>query len=231
MSTRTARRRLWLLGGSALAALAVVAVLVVVSQSGGGSDTTNKPQTTHLFDGIPQHGATLGDPNAPVKMVEFVDLQCPYCAEYTRNVLPTLVKRYVRQGELSIELRPLVFIGPDSETAARAAATASQRNRMWQFADLFYLNQGQENSGYVTPDFLRRITRGAGLDPGPVLAAGQSSSTPAIVTQAEREASRRGIDSTPSFLLGRRGGSLSPLEVSQLQPGEFTNRIDALLNG
>jgi len=180
MSTRTARRRLWLLGASALAALAVVAILMVVSQSGaGGGGGSSKPQATHLFDGIRQHGATLGDPKAAVKMVEFVDLQCPYCAEYTRDVLPTLVKRYVR---------------------------------------------------YVTPDFLRARARGAGLDPEPIVAASQSSATAPLLIEAEREASQRGSDSTPSFLLGRRGGSLGGLQVSQLQPGEFTGRIDALLN-
>ena len=51
-------------------------------------------------------------------MVEFADLQCPFCAEYTKNVVPTIVNRYVRPGKLRIEFRPLTFIGPDSAKAA-----------------------------------------------------------------------------------------------------------------
>jgi protein-disulfide isomerase len=226
------RRRLWLIAASAAAAIVVVGALIAVSQGGGGSDdggTTANVQPTHAFDGIPQRGATLGKPTAPLKMVEFVDLQCPFCAQYTRDVLPTLVQRYVRTGELSIEMRPLAFIGDDSLTAGKAAAAAADHNRLWQFADIVYHHQGRENSGYVTDDFLARVARAAGLDPGSLVAAAHSARTPALLTQAEREASQRNIDSTPSFLLGRRAGALQPLQVSQLEPSAFTGPIDAAL--
>ena len=100
-------------------------------------------------------------------MVEFVDLQCPFCAEYTRDALPTIVKRYVRTGKLKLELRPVAILGPDSATArGRGRGSRAQQNRIWQFADLWYLNQGRENSGYVDDAFLRRIARGAGVSAG-----------------------------------------------------------------
>jgi protein-disulfide isomerase len=233
------KRRLTLLGASALAAAAVVAVLIAVSQ-GGGDDAGNgssggrlagTAEATKLFAGIPQSGATLGSPDAPVRMVEFVDLQCPFCAEYTRNVLPTLVTRYVRTGKLRIEMRPLTFIGDDSVTAAAAATAAAKQNRMWQFVDLFYLNQGTENSGYVTPAFLRRVARSAGVDAGPVLSASAAGDGGALVDQAQREASRAGINSTPSFLVAKGGQGLQRLNVSELTPSAFTNPIDDLLSG
>ena len=123
------------------------------------------PRSAALYRGIPQDGATLGDPDAPATMVEFVDLQCPFCAEYTRDALPTIVKRYVRTGKLKIELRPVAILGPDSATARGRGRRRGAENRIWQFADLFYLNQGRENSGYVDDDFLRRIARGAGVNP------------------------------------------------------------------
>jgi protein-disulfide isomerase len=230
------QKRLWLLGASAVAAIVVVAVLIAVSQSGGGSSSggggspTSTVQPTTLFDGIPQHGATLGNPNAPLKMVEFVDLQCPFCAQYTRGVLPTLVQRYVRTGELSIEMRPLSFIGDDSVTAGKAAAAAADRNRLWQFADLVYHHQGQENTGYVTDAFITKIARAAGLDAAPIVAAAHSGPKPALLTQADQEAAQQNVSSTPSFLLGSRGGSLQSLEVNQLEPSAFTSQIDAALN-
>jgi protein-disulfide isomerase len=228
------RRRLWLLGASAVAAIVVVGVLIAVSQgggssSGGGGSPTSTVQPTTLFDGIPQQGATLGNPNARLKMVEFVDLQCPFCAEYTRNVLPTLVQRYVRTGKLSIEMRPLTFIGDDSVTAGKAAAAAAERNRLWQFADLVYLHQGEENTGYVTDAFITKIARAAGLNAAPIVAAADSGSTPALLTQAQREAAEQSFNSTPSFLLGPRGGSLRSFDVSQLEPSAFTGPIDAAL--
>jgi protein-disulfide isomerase len=233
------KRRLILLGASALAAAVVVAVLIAVSQ--GGSDKTGgganggrlagTAEVTKLFDGIPQNGATLGSPNAPVRMVEFVDLQCPFCAEYTRNVLPTLVSRYVRTGRMRIDMRPLTFIGDDSVTAAAAATAAAKENRMWQFVDPFYLNQGTENSGYVTPGFLRRLARAAGVDPGAVLSASAAGDGGSLVDQAQSEATRFGISSTPSFLVARRGEKLQRLDVSELTPSAFTQPIDDLLGG
>ena len=167
------RRRLMVLAGATLAALVVVGVLIAVSQSGGddesglgaGESISGVRAVNELYDGIPQDGATLGNPNAPATMVEFLDLQCPFCAEYTRDALPTIVKRYVRSGQLKLELRPVAILGPDSATAAAAAAAAAQSNRIWQFSDLFYLNQGRENSGYVDDAFLRRIARGADVTP------------------------------------------------------------------
>lgn len=232
-------RRLRLLAASALAAAAVIAVLIAVSQGGsdgdgggglgGGERLTGTVEAVELFEGIPQRGATLGDPDAPVRMVEFVDLQCPFCAQYTRDVLPQLVGRYVRSGRLQIELRPLAFIGDDSVAGAKATASAARQNRIWQFTDIFYRNQGAENSGYVTPEFLRRVARAAGVSPRRAVAASQSSAAQPLLTRASAEARRYGIESTPSFLLARRGEPSQRLEVSRLEPDEFAGHIDALL--
>jgi hypothetical protein len=50
-----------------------------------------------------------------------------------------------------MQFENLSFIGPGSVAAGRVAAAASQQNKLWNFVDLLYLNQGEENSGYVTP--------------------------------------------------------------------------------
>src|SRR5207237_817772 len=126
-------------------------------------------------------------------------------------------------------LRPLTFIGADSKTAAAALASAAKQNRAWQFADLFYLNQGTENSGYVKPEFIRSLAQAAGAPPGPIVAAAQQGGGDPLLAQADQEASQFGVNSTPSFLIGKRGGSLKPLQVSALDPSEFRARIDAVL--
>ena len=151
MSTVQTRRPMMMRLGL-LAALAVVAVLVVIvvttphkaNTAGGGEGGT--PAVLSQFKGIPQSGITLGSPKAPVTIVEFADLQCPFCAEYEAGVLPTLIDRYVRTGKVRLQLRLLRFLGPDSDRLARVAAAASTQNRMWQFAALAYARQGAENS-------------------------------------------------------------------------------------
>jgi protein-disulfide isomerase len=84
-------------------------------------------QAAALFAGIPEHGGVLGHPSAPVTVTEYVDLQCPICAEASRTTLPALVKDYVRTGKVKLQGRTLHFIGPDSVRAARVAAGAERQ--------------------------------------------------------------------------------------------------------
>jgi len=206
----------------AAAAVAIVLVAVVVAGGGGGDDKGggSPAAAKSALQGIPQSGIALGSPDAPVTMVEFADLQCPFCAEYHRNVLPTLLKRYVRTGQLRIELRLLRFLGPDSDRLARVAAAASTQNRMWQFVGLAYQRQGAENSGYATDDFINGLATDAGLK-----SADAGAGSDRIVRRGEDAARSLGINSTPSFLIGPAGGSLERFQPGDLQPDAFIPRI------
>jgi protein-disulfide isomerase len=229
-------RRLWQVGAVLVVAAAVVGVLIAVSQGGGqrklkaGQPVPGAATTRALFSGIPQHGIALGSPNAPVTLVEFADLQCPFCRLYTENVLPTLVARYVRTGKVRIVFRNLAFIGPDSVAAAQMAAAAGQQDRLWQFVDLFYANQQEENSGYVTDSFLRQIASNVpGLDVAQAMRARSNPAVQAQLQAASALAGRYGIHSTPSFLLGRRGQPRQPMQYGSLSPDAFTGPIDKAL--
>lgn len=205
-----------------LGAVAVAAVLASVVIAGGGSGTSTKTTSeTSALKGIAQSGLTLGSPKAPVTIVEFADLQCPFCAEYHHNVFPALVDRYVRAGKVRLELRLLRFLGPDSDRLARVAVAAAGQNRVWQFVGLAYDRQGRENSGYATDDFINKLTRDAGLKSPDAGAAAERQ-----VHGNERLAKTAGIESTPSFLIGPTGGTLRPFQPSELTPGAFIPKID-----
>jgi protein-disulfide isomerase len=230
-AARDQRKRLIDLGGAAVLALATVAALIAISQAGIEDQRAPTPTAmlksdlAQRFADIPQRGDTLGEPDAPVTLVEFADLQCPFCAQYDRDVLPTIIDRYVRAGSIKLVFRPLRFLGPDSEQAAAAVGAAAGENRMWQFVDAFYHRQGEENSGYVTDDFMRDLARAIpGLDANALLAGDD-----ALARLAESEANTYGIESTPSFLVGRSGGELSPLGVSELTPAAFTSQLDPIV--
>ncbi len=212
-----------------LAALAVVGVLVVVAvttpddKSSPGAGATG---VASELDGIPQSGISLGSPDAPVTLVEFADLQCPFCAEYERNVFPELLDRYVKTGKVRLELHVLRFLGPDSDRLARVAAAASAQDRMWQFTALAYARQGTENSGYANADFMDRLSADAGLKSPDAGAAAERQ-----VRRSERAARTLGINSTPSFLIGPTGGALERFQPSDLTPGAFEPRIEQELSG
>jgi protein-disulfide isomerase len=206
-----------------LAAVAIAIVLVAVVVAGGGDDSKgggSPAAAKSALQGIPQSGISLGSPDAPVTMVEFADLQCPFCAEYHHNVFPELLKRYVRTGQLRLELRLLRFLGPDSDRLARAAAGAASQDRMWQFAGLAYARQGAENSGYATDDFINGLAADAGLTNVDAGAAADR-----MIRRGENAARSLGIDSTPSFLIGPTGGRLERFQPSDLTPDAFVPRI------
>jgi protein-disulfide isomerase len=162
-----------------------------------------------LYRGLPQRGRVLGSRRAPYTLVEFADLQCPFCGAFDRGVLPQILARYVRTGRLRIELRLIAFIGPDSATAASAAAAAELQDRLWQFADLVYRNQRRENSGYVTPRFLGAIARAVpGLDQRRFARASGSPPLLRILRSDAAAAGTAGVTSTPTFRLGATGRRL-----------------------
>jgi protein-disulfide isomerase len=228
------RRRLTQLGGIVLGAAAIVAILIAVS-SGGGSKTTASTDTrsaSTLLTGVPQKGLTLGNPKAPVTIVEFNDMQCPVCRDYQAAVFPELVQRYVRTGKVRMEMRLQSFIGPDSVTAGKAVAAAAKQNLAWTFTEAFYANQGQENSGYVTPDFVKSIaTATPGLNHAKLVADAATPAAAQALSEGKSAFDARHLTGTPSFLIGRTGGQLSVLNWSALTPSQFTGPINSLLAG
>lgn len=207
------RKRLIQYGAAAFfTAVVVVGVLIVVSQSGSdtGGDTTieGADRINAELAGLPQDGITLGDPKASVTITEYGDLQCPVCAAFAAQVMPDLISNEVEPGNARIEFKNFNIIGPDSEDAAKAALAASKQGRYWQFIDLFYANQGAENSGYVTDAFLEAVAEGAGVADLDQFNADRDD--PALAQQlaaVQDEAASLGLDATPSFVVDGPAGT------------------------
>jgi protein-disulfide isomerase len=221
-----------------LAVLAAVVVVAVILISGGGDDETAatptpsagaEQQAKDLYAGIPQKGIRLGDANAPATLVEIADLQCPFCAEYSNGAMPSVIENYVRTGKLNYELRLRSFLGRDSVRAAGAAAAAADENKLYQFADVFFRNQGPENSDYADDAFMRMIAEQVpGLDPAKVVAAADDPLAHPAVRAAEEFARSIGSESTPDFYL-RVKGRLTKVEPQGTAPEDYANAIDAAL--
>ena len=193
----------------ALAAAAVVTAAAVTVSASSGTPPAKAPAVpvSNLLRGIPEHDGVLGDPKAPVTLTEYVDLQCPVCAEASKQTLPWLVENYVRTGKAKLDLRALHFLGPDSEKAARAAAGAKAQGRLWPFVEAFYAAQGQENSGYVTDDFLRSVAKASGVDADKALDAADGEPALRFLEQANADATRLGVESTPTFTVAEGDGA------------------------
>lgn len=160
-------RILKLAAGAAFLAVAVVLVLIVIATSGSGDGGDTKlegvSEVNRRLAGIPQHGMVLGDPKAPVEVLEFADLQCPYCKAFTEDELAPIIENQVKKGEAKVAFHNFIVIGEQSLPAGAAALAAGAQGRGWNFVELFYANQGTENSGYADDEFLEAIAKGAGV--------------------------------------------------------------------
>jgi protein-disulfide isomerase len=223
-----------MLATAVVAAAAIVAVVVIVA--GGGSDSPSTPTTTESaaparssLAGIPQHGTTLGPAAAPATVVVYEDPQCPYCAQWSLDTLPSVVDSYVRTGRVKLEYRGINILGSDSEKALRAIAATAAQNRLWNMVEALYRRQGAENSGWVTDGVLREAAVSAGVDADRMFAARKSAAVTRALTRAGIEANVNGVQGTPTFLVVRPPARPQQLQLTSLDPGPFSAALAAAL--
>jgi protein-disulfide isomerase len=197
------QRLLQLASGAVFLTVVAVAVLIVVGASdseGGDTNLEGAAEISRQLRGIPQQGLVLGDPKAPVELIEFGDLQCPVCKGYAEEILPPIVEGQVRKGEAKIAFRNFTIIGEQSLAAGAAALAAGAQGRGWNYVELFYRNQGGENSGYADDAFLEAVAKGAGVKNLARWDADRAKFT-AEVEETTQEAQNLGFDGTPSFAI------------------------------
>ena len=235
------RNVLLAVGGALIVALALIAASRISAESktsststssGGQVEVAGAAEVNQRLVGIPQNGTVIGKPDAPVTLVEYADLQCPYCGEWARGTLPFLIQDYVKTGKLRIEFRGLAFIGSDSQTALRATLAAGHQDKLWYYVELLYGNQGVENSGWVTEDLLSGIAASVpGLDAQQLEADRKLPSIGTEMAKATAQAQAAGVTGTPSFEIGQTGGPMHSLRVTSLAPPQFRDDIEAELAG
>jgi protein-disulfide isomerase len=152
----------------------------------------------------------LGNPKAPVTLVEYIDLQCPICRTFETDVMTTIVPRYVRPGKVRVVARPIAFIGPDSVRGRLAALAAGQQNRFFEFAQLLYYNQQTENSGWLN-DFVIRSAYASfpGFDAAAANSARAQAAVSAEAARFDSQSDADHVQGTPTVLVGKTGGKLT----------------------
>ncbi len=231
-ATGDRRTRLLQIGAGAVfvAIIAIVVVIVVAgSSSSSGGDAEHLveiKQVDSLVTGIPQTKLALGDQKAPVELIEYGDLQCPICKEYSEEFLPTIVEKQVKNGEAKIIFRNFTIISEESIPAGRAAIAAGAQGRGWNFIELFYRNQGEERSGYVTEEFIESIAKGAGVkDMARFNKERKSKATEEEVERTNQQAHTFGFEGTPSFAIKGPGSNGIELLGTPESIGDFEQAI------
>ena len=223
-ATQTRRKRMYSLG--ALLAGVVVALIVVIVAGGSSSPThstdskTAKATVAALLKGIPQNGNTLGNASAPVTVTEYGDLVCPICQEFAFGAAQQLIKNEVRAGKVKLVYRGLETAsstanGGEYVASQVAARAAGLQHRAWQYILLWYYEQGDETTPYVTNAFMQNI---AAQVPGLNLTKWQTARNSATlandVTADAHAAAAAGLDNppqTPSITFDGPKGAAPPI--------------------
>ena len=239
------RRRLTQLGivvaivaaGFVLAVIGTDSPAMTKKVDPGSIEATNTERAVNaLVGGTPQSGKALGQPTAPVTLQYFSDLECSICKDFALGALPSLIQTWVRSGKLRIEYRSLETAtrGPEVFKSQQVAALAAGRqNKLWHFVETFYHEQGEEGSGYVTEGYLQGIARQvSGLNLAQWTSDRNETALANQLAADAQAANTDGFNGTPSFLIGRTGGTMRKFDYTSLtDPTSFNGAIKQLLHG
>ena len=168
-----------------------------------------------------------GAADAPVTVIEFTDLQCPYCARFAIHTFPQLRKAYIDTGKLRYASRDLpLAMHRHAVPAAVAARCAGEQGRFWEFRDAVFAGQQRLSS-----EPYQEFARGLGLDLERFAACRADDRQLRAVRADAALAASQGLAATPSFAIGRLvDGQFVGETFSGVRPYEFfASKIDALL--
>lgn len=215
-SAQRRQRNLQILAGLVFAAVVVVLIAVIALGGTGSKNETDakgavegKAETVSLLKGLPQDGLTLGDPKAPATIIEFIDLQCPFCRDHQLDEQPAVIAELVRTGKAKILMQPLAFLGEDSIRGRNVLLRLAESDKAWNFTNLFYFNQGTENSGYATDAYLKGLVAAIPGTTAKDASTGSTAATEAAATKIDDLGRELGASGTPAFYVGKTGDPLT----------------------
>mgnify|MGYP003964262679 FL=1 len=209
----------------------VVAMIagIIASVSSSPSETVNLDMgRTHGTISTAMGSPILGNPDAPITIVEFGDYQCHQCYNWFHNTKPAIEQQYIESGKVNLVFIDLAFLGRDSPKAAQASYCAEDQEMYWEYHDLVYTSQESKiDSGWANSERLKAFAFSLGLDMElfeSCLDSGKYSKRVSFNTQQARE---HGVRGTPGFFIVSSEGQQ---QISGAQPFTvFKQILDPLI--
>lgn len=225
---RAAARNRWITIGFVVAGALLVAIaLIAPNLKPVGEIATAAPSPRPMAS-----DNSMGDPNAPVKIEEFSDYQCPYCRRFAVETEPLLVEKYIASGKVYFTYRSFgEFIGPESRAAAEAAYCAGEQNKYWEYHDILFANHTGENVGDYADRRILAFAETLDLDMGAFRSCFESGKYSQRVDQDFKDGSAAGVQATPSFVLTYvvNGETKQSIIAGAYPFSEFEKQIEAAL--
>ncbi len=143
----------------------------------------------------------LGDPYAPITILEWGDYQCTFCYRFHQSSLNIILEEYIDSGKINLVFKDFPLNGPDSILGAEAAYCAGDQGKYWSFHNELYSNWAGERTGWINYDSLNQFAKSVNLELDEFTTCLVEHKYKQKVLELEKFGKEIGIDATPSFLI------------------------------
>ena len=147
---------------------------------------------------------SLGDPEAPVTIVEYTDYQCPFCQRHVVETMPNILSELIETGKVQYVLKdlPLDNLHPEARTAAIVARCAGEQDAYWPMHDaIFVAQQSWSGQGEAAAGILTSLASDLDLDIEALRACVEEERYADVIQANIDEASSFGASATPFFFI------------------------------
>ena len=158
-----------------------------------------KMQTLSVF--TDNASPILGNPNAPITMVEFGDYQCTFCSKFFHETENSIITNYVKTGKVKILFKDYIILGQDSMNAANAAHCANDQKLFWEYHSMLYNNWDGEDTGWANLGHLHEFANTLGLDMNVFSTCMSDLKWNELVNLSSIDGQKLGVTGTPTFFV------------------------------
>ena len=143
----------------------------------------------------------LGNPNAPITMVEFGDYQCTFCSKFFHETENSIITNYVKTGKIKMLFKDYIILGQDSMNAANAAHCANDQKLFWEYHSMLYNNWAGEDTGWADLAHLHEFANTLGLDMDVFSTCMSDLKWNELVNLSSKDGQKLGVSGTPTFFV------------------------------
>ena len=218
--------------GAVIASIAIVAVMFGLNGTFDESELAIKatpemdsigPTEITMETFVENGSPVLGNPNAPITLVEFGDYQCHYCHVFFESIEGKIMKKYIETGKVKMIFKDYNIIGKDSVKASQGAHCANDQGLFWEYHDILYSNWTGENNGWASGANLANYAQDIGLEMNQWTDCMSQQKHSKTILDSNEDAKKLQLTGTPAFFVISSDGQVSKLFGAQ--PFEVFERV------
>ncbi|HJJ21896.1 MAG: DsbA family protein [Crenarchaeota archaeon] len=206
--------------------IAISIIIVIIASMYSSIDKTFDVDMTRTHGSIStaMGSPILGDPLAPITIVEFGDYQCHQCYNWFHNTKPMIMRDYIETGKANLVFVDFAFLGKDSAKAAQATYCANDQNMYWEYHDSLYtLQESKIDNGWASSERLKAFAFNLNLDMKLFDECLDSEKYSKRVQYNSQQARDNGVRGTPGFFI--ISSDYGQKQISGAQPYSVFQKI------